>query len=269
MPYLGLMRITDLPRVYPPGSAESSPVPVSVSAPAGRCQGRLGPIRCGDLDAWIRKIGLPLAMIGLCSTLSATAFAQKRRVELRFQGGVDVSVPIFLNVDRNIVKPGAGVSGWGGLDIGWIVFDFGLGLMGNTIKTDNIPEIEAAGGGIGDQPLIRWHFSPGIRLQVPTIDAVLPYVTGSFDANLWAFEALAVDCGWYYCRGEGRFRFAPGFTGKVGVGIRLKGPFYLDVGMKYAMSGKGEFFVRKQWWLEPFVGFLFRGGSDRFDGVGY
>jgi len=221
------------------------------------------------LDAWIRKIGLPLAMIGLCSTLSATAFAQKRRVELRFQGGVDVSVPIFLNVDRNIVKPGAGVSGWGGLDIGWIVFDFGLGLMGNTIKTDNIPEIEAAGGGIGDQPLIRWHFSPGIRLQVPTIDAVLPYVTGSFDANLWAFEALAVDCGWYYCRGEGRFRFAPGFTGKVGVGIRLKGPFYLDVGMKYAMSGKGEFFVRKQWWLEPFVGFLFRGGSDRFDGVGY
>lgn len=217
----------------------------------------------------MKKIGLALAFVGLFCLVTSGASAQERRVQLRFQGGLDLGVPIFLNVDRNVVKPGASIEGWGGFDIGWVVFDFALGLMWNTIKTNNIPEVQAMGGGLGNQPLIRWHFSPGIRLQVPTIDAVLPYLTGRFDANLWQLEALGVDCGWYYCNGQGSFQFAPGFTGKVGLGIRLKGPWFLDVGMKYSLSGKGDFFQRTQWWLEPFIGFLFRGDSDRFDGVGY
>jgi hypothetical protein len=217
----------------------------------------------------MKKIGFAFAFVALFCVLASSASAQERRVQLRFQGGVDLGVPIFLDVDRDVVKPGASVEAWGGFDIGWVVFDFGLGLMWNTIKTNNIPEVEAMGGGLGNQPLIRWHFSPGIRLQVPTIDAVLPYVTGRFDANLWQLEALGTDCGWYYCRGEGRFQFAPGFTGKAGLGIRLKGPWFLDVGMKYSLSGKGQFFERTQWWLEPFIGFLFRGDSDRFDGAGY
>ncbi len=215
----------------------------------------------------MKKIGFALALFALFGALSSSASAQERRVQLRFQGGVDLGVPIFLDVDRDIVKPGASIEAWGGFDIGWVVFDFGLGLMWNRIKTDNIPEV--MGDGLGNQPLIRWHFSPGIRLQVPTIDAVLTYLTGRFDANLWQLEALGTDCGWYYCNGEGNFQFAPGFTGKAGLGIRLKGPWFLDVGMKYSLSGKGDFFQRTQWWLEPFIGFLFRGDSDRFDGVGY
>ena len=215
----------------------------------------------------MKKIGVALALASLFCVLANSASAQERRVQLRFQGGLDLGVPIFLDVDRSIVKPGMSIEGWGGFDIGWIVFDFGLGLMWSSIKTDNIPEV--MGDGLGNQPLIRWHFSPGIRLQVPTIDAVLPYLTGRFDANLWQLEVLGTDCGWYYCNGEGNFQFAPGFTGKAGLGIRLKGPWFLDVGMKYSLSGKGNFFERTQWWLEPFIGFLFRGDSDRFDGVGY
>ena len=154
-----------------------------------------------------------------------------------------------------------------GFDIGWFVGDFALGLMFTPIFTDNIPE--AMGIGIGREPLVRWHFSPGVRFQVPTLETVLPYVAARFDANLWQLAALGADCGWYYCRGEGRFRFAPGFTGKTGVGIRLKGSWFLDVGLKYSLTGKGQFFVRSQWWLEPFIGFLFRGDRDRLDGVGY
>lgn len=216
----------------------------------------------------MKKIGFAFALVGLFGMLTSHASAQERRVQLRFQGGVDLGVPIFLNVDRDVVKPGASVEVWGGFDIGWVVFDFALGLMGNTIKTNSIPDI--MDDGVGNQPLLRWHFSPGVRFQVPTIDAVLPYLTSSFDANLWLFEGPAAStCGWYYCQGEGRFQFAPGFTGKVGLGIRLKGPWFFDVGMKYAMSGKGNFFNATEWWLEPFIGFLFRGDSDRFDGVGY
>ncbi|MGB5813160.1 MAG: hypothetical protein WBG86_21680 [Polyangiales bacterium] len=116
----------------------------------------------------------------------------------------------------------------------------------------------------GNQPLIRWHFSPGVRFQVPTIDAVLPYIGGRFDANLWQLQALGADCVTSFCDGDGRFRFAPGFTAKAGLGIRLKGPWYLDVGLKTSMSGPGKFFEDTEWWVEPFIGFLYRGGTNRF-----
>jgi hypothetical protein len=203
----------------------------------------------------------------LASTTSS-ASAQERRVELRFQGGVKLGVPIFLDVDRDIVKPGASITAWGGFDIGWVVFDFGLGLQWMPTDTNEIPE-----GAIlqpsGFEPLVRFSFSPGVRFQVPNIDAVLPYITGAFDANLWTFEALGAGCAWYYCRDDGRARFAPGFTGKAGLGIHLKNAMYLDVGFQYSMSGKGDFFNSTQWWVEPFIGFIYRGDRDRFGGTGY
>jgi hypothetical protein len=171
-----------------------------------------------------------------------------------------------LDVNRDAVRPGASLTGWGGFDIGWVVFDFAFGLHWTMINTDAVPEFVTPNG---LQPLIRIHFSPGVRFQVPTIDAVLPYVTGAFDANMWQFEAFGDDCAFYYCREESRARFAPGFTGKVGLGIHLKNAIYLDVGMKYSLSGPGEFFDRTEWWLEPFVGFIYRGDRDRFGGMGY
>ena len=204
----------------------------------------------------VTKTLLAMALFVALGVVAQDARAQGRRVELRFQGGAAVGVPIFLDVDRDIVRPGASISGWGGFDIGWIVFDVGLGLMFNVVSTDDI--IEAVGMNLGDQPLIRWHFSPGIRLQIPTFDAVLPYVAAAFDANLWQFEALGVNCGWYYCRSDSQFRFAPGVTAKAGVGIHIKGPWYIDVGMKYGFTAPGNFFERSQQWVEPFVGVLFR-----------
>ncbi|MEM7138268.1 MAG: hypothetical protein AAF500_16930 [Myxococcota bacterium] len=215
----------------------------------------------------MRQIVLTSVILAGLWSCAAPGFAQERRVELRFQGGADVGVPIFLDVDRSIVRPGASINGWGGFDIGWVVFDVGLGLMFNVISTDDI--IEAIALNLGDQPLIRWHFSPGVRFQVPTIDRVLPYVGAAFDANLWQFEALGTTCGWYYCRSESRFRFAPGFTARSGVGIRVKGPWFIDVGMKYSMSAEGNFFERTQWWVEPYIGVLFRGDSGRLSDVGY
>jgi opacity protein-like surface antigen len=211
-----------------------------------------------------RWLGFFLVM-ALCS-LASSASAQDRRVEFRFQGGVKAGVPIYFNVDREIVKPGASINGWAGFDIGWFVVDFGFGLQWTPIDTDKIP---GALFPSGLEPLVRLSFSPGVRLQVPTIDAVLPYVTGAFDANLWSFAALGAGCGWYYCRDDSRGRFAPGFTGKAGLGIHLKNAMYLDVGFQYSMSGKGDFFERIQWWAEPFIGFIYRSDRDRLGGTGY
>ncbi|MGB5813161.1 MAG: hypothetical protein WBG86_21685 [Polyangiales bacterium] len=51
-----------------------------------------------------------------CLLLTSAALAQDRRVKLRFQGGVNAGVPLFLDVDRSIVKPGASLTGWGGFE---------------------------------------------------------------------------------------------------------------------------------------------------------
>ncbi len=206
-----------------------------------------------------------LLTITLC-LLASSASAQDRRVELRFQGGANLGVPIFLDVDRDIVKPGMSFTGWGGFDIGWVVFDFGLGLQWTGVDTNQIPDVVQPRG---RQPLIRWNFSPGVRFQVATVEAVLPYVTAAFDANLWSFEALGSNCVSYYCRDNGRAQFAPGFTGKAGLGIHLKNAMYLDLGFQYSMSGKGDFFNQTQWWVEPFVGFIYRGDKDRLGGTRY
>jgi hypothetical protein len=213
----------------------------------------------------VQRLFMLAVVSGFCLGASGV-LAQERRVELRFQGGVELGVPVFLDVDRDIVKTGASVKGWGGFDIGWAVFDLALGLQWTAIDTDEIPGVFDPSG---TEPLIRWHLSPGVRLQVPTLDAVLPYVTGAFDANLWSFAALATGCGWYYCRDDGRAKFAPGFTGKAGLGILLKGSMYLDVGFQYSLSGKGSFFERTQWWVEPFIGFIYRGDRDRLGGTGF
>jgi hypothetical protein len=215
----------------------------------------------------MRKKGLSIATLGLLLlAVTSIASAQERRVNMRFQGGAQLGVPIFLGVDHSIVRPGASLTGWGGFDLGWFVFDFGLGFQWTRIDTYNIPGIFDRPG---NEPLVRLFFSPEIRFQVPTIDAVLPYITGSFDANIWNFAALGSGCAWYYCRNDGRGKFAPGFSGKAGLGIRLKGAMFLDVGFQYSMSGKGQFFERTQRWLSPFIGFFYRGDRNRLGGMGY
>jgi opacity protein-like surface antigen len=214
----------------------------------------------------MRRTGLA-ALLGLVVlTIASSGLAQERRVDMRFQGGVKLGVPVFLDVDRSIVRPGASIMGWGGFDLGWFVFGFGLGFQWNRIDTNNIPNVFER---LGNEPLVRLFFSPEVRFQVPLVDAVLPYVTGAFDANIWSFEALGAGCGWYYCREDGRGQFAPGFTGKAGLGIHLKRAMYLDVGFQYSMSGKGRFFERTQWWMEPFIGFIYRGDRDRLGGTGF
>ena len=208
----------------------------------------------------------PVLVALVFATLASSASAQERRVELRFQGGAEVGVPIFFNVDREIVKPGASLQGWAGFDIGWVVFEFALGLHWTPIDTNKIPEAFIT---TGFEPLVRLSFSPGVRFQVPLYDAVLPYVNGAFDANIWSFAALGQGCAWFYCRSDSLGQFAPGFSGKAGVGIHLKGSMYLDVGMQYSISWPGSFFERRQMWAEPFIGFIYRGDSDRFGGTGY
>lgn len=181
---------------------------------------------------------------------------KKQEKGVRFTWAFDLGVPIFLDVDSDIVRPGADLSWFGGADFGWFVIGGAIGGGWNPVRLNNIPGTNLS----GREPLKRIFFSiPELRFQVPSRGRVLPYLSGSFDMNLWNFLESQLGCGWWYCTAVAKYRFTPGFTGRVGLGIGIKGGSHIDVGLKYSFSGEGDFFERSHWWLSPYVGFLMRG----------
>lgn len=180
---------------------------------------------------------------------------EEKGIDKMFQWGIGVGVPVFLNVDSSIVRPGADLDFFGGLDIGYVMFALGVGIMWTPVSASNIPGAEA---GLGRSPLTRLYFFPEVRFQVPNESLALPYLSGTFDANWWNFRETGVNCGWWYCTQTSVYRFTPGFTGKVGVALEIKRGIHIDMGMKYSLSGKGDFFARTEWWLTPFVGVIVR-----------
>lgn len=173
------------------------------------------------------------------------------------QGGINVGVPLFRDVDKDVVRPGADIHGFGGYDIGYAMFGLDLGAMWTPI---DLREVSAAAPGTnpGRSPVTRLYFSPEVRVQVPNKSPILPYVAITFDANWWRFRETEVECSFWYCAQVKVFRFTPGFTAKGGIAFRIKEGVHVDVGFKYSMSGTGNFFLRREQWITPYVGVLAR-----------
>jgi hypothetical protein len=177
-------------------------------------------------------------------------------VKTQFNWAFTIGVPIWLNVPLEVVRPGADLSWVGGVDIGYAVFGFGVGVMWTPI---NLREYVDEDGNSGSQsPVTRLYFFPEVRLQVPNDSVVLPYLSGAFDVNWWNFRETGLRCGFWFCNTRSIYRFTPGFTGKVGLAFEIKRGVKIDVGMKYSLTGKGDFFNTTRWWLTPYVGVLVR-----------
>jgi hypothetical protein len=179
-------------------------------------------------------------------------------IQKLFQWSLNIGVPVFLNVDLQRVRPGADLGWVGGLDIGYVVFGFGVGVMWTPIDLNGYMDDNGNTYMGGRSPLTRLYFFPEIRFQVPNDSIVLPYLTGAFDVNWWNFKETGLVCGFWFCSTSSIYRFTPGFTSKVGLAFELKRGVKLDVGMKWSMSGKGDFFAETRWWLTPYLGVLVR-----------
>lgn len=173
------------------------------------------------------------------------------------QGGVTIGVPVALDIDRDIVRPGADLQFFGGYDIGYMMFGLNLGVSWNPINFNEIPTVPP-GVSPGRDPLTRLYFAPEVRAQIPNRSPIMPYVAATFDANWWHLRETAVGCNVWYCTQVAVFRFTPGFTAKAGIAIRLRGGNHVDVGVKYSLSGPGDFFNQRQQWVTPYVGYLVR-----------
>lgn len=173
------------------------------------------------------------------------------------QGGLNIGVPLFLDVDRNVVRPGADIHGFGGYDMGYAMFGLDLGAMWTPIDLDKISTL-APGTNPGRSPVTRLYFAPEVRVQIPNQSRILPYVAITFDANWWQFRETDIGCGFWYCYQFKVFRFTPGFTAKGGLAFRVREGIHIDVGFKYSLSGPGNFFLRREQWITPYIGILSR-----------
>lgn len=174
-----------------------------------------------------------------------------------YQGAFHIGVPIWLNIDRDVVRPGADLYGFGGYDMGYVVFGLSLGVMWVPINFNNIPEAPP-GSSYDRRPMTRLYFAPEFRVQVPNKSPVLLHVGITFDANWWRVAATDIVCGAFYCVRTAVFRFTPGMTATLGLAFRVSTGAHIDVGVKYSLSGAGSFFLRREQWVTPYIGMLFR-----------
>jgi hypothetical protein len=174
-----------------------------------------------------------------------------------YQGSFSLGIPIWLNVDSNVVRPGADLNFFGGFDIGYAVFGLALGAMWTPINFYNIPNLPP-GSGYDRSPMTRLYLAPEVRVQVPNNTPMLPYIGITFDANWWRVKATDIVCGYYYCTRVAVFRFTPGMTAKLGLAFEVSRGTHIDIGVKYSLSGPGSFFFRREQWITPYFGMLFR-----------
>jgi hypothetical protein len=180
----------------------------------------------------------------------------------RMYGGVDLGVPLMLDVDHDLIRPGVNLHLQGGVDLGYAAFFLHGGWRWIPVDFDRAadskhPEYE----GQGRDPLRNPYFGLGVRGQIPNRSRVMPYASVSFDFNFWNFHETELACGGYYywwCADYDVYRFTPGFSGRLGLAVHIMQGVYFDFGMGASMSFAGDFFDQNQSWIEPFAGVLMR-----------
>jgi hypothetical protein len=176
--------------------------------------------------------------------------------------GLTVGVPIMLNTDSELIRPGGDFNVQGGINFGYV----GAFLHGGWrfIPVDFDRALDA---GIdtydrtGRDRLKNPYFGFGVRGQVPNRSRFVPYLSGAFDFNFWNFRESAVACGGYgywWCGSYDVYRFTPGFTGRIGTTIALGRHTSIDAGLGMTMSFEGNFFESNQSWVEPYLGVVHR-----------
>jgi hypothetical protein len=173
-----------------------------------------------------------------------------------YQGAFNLGVPIWLDVNRDVVRPGADLNFFGAYDMGYVAFGLGVGAMWTPINFGDIPE--ASGVGYERRPMTRLYLAPELRVQVPNATPLMPYAAVTFDANWWRVARTDIVCGAFYCSRAAAFLFSPGMTAKLGIALRVMEGTYLDVGVRYSLTGPGSFFSRREQWIAPYFGMLFR-----------
>jgi hypothetical protein len=213
----------------------------------------------GDFGSSSYQSGLdPAWGVTPTTTSSGPSFMRPRSF-----GAFDLGVPVLLNVDHDLLRPGVDLHAQGGVDLGYVAFFVHGGWRWFPVDFDRATSAgNAQYSGNGREPLKNPYFGLGVRVQVPNQSRVLPYASGSFDFNFWNFNETGVACatGYYswWCTDYNVYRFTPGFSGRVGAAVEVRNGLYIDLGVNVSMTFQGDFFEENQVWVEPFLGVMQR-----------
>jgi hypothetical protein len=173
------------------------------------------------------------------------------------QSSIYFGSPIWLSDAP--VDPGFEFELRGGLKVGILVPEVGLGMRWNWANVDkieqNFPDVVAPQAYAGENLQGMW-FSMGLRVE-PKMksEKFQPYLSGAFDMMLWGTSFDTTEfCGLFTCSTVRDWEFAPGFSGRAGLRIQPKPFIGIDLGAKLGMSFNGWAFANSQSWIEPYAG---------------
>lgn len=182
------------------------------------------------------------------------------------QSSLYLGSPIWMS--NAPLDPGFEFELRGGLKIGVLVPELGLGMRWNWANVDKIeqgfPDVNRPDAYAGENLQGMW-FSMGLRVE-PTMktDKVQPYISGAFDMMLWGTSFDTTEfCGFWTCSTVRNYEFAPGFSGRAGLRFTPKPFIGIDLGAKVGMSFPGWAFVSTQSYITPYAGFTFIMGAGR------
>ena len=185
-------------------------------------------------------------------TVTVVAPPPRHHAPLHRQLSIWAGVPLFADVDRDIVRPGGAVQLRYGFDHGWFVPELLVGYQGTPVEWGLLdPAYERA-------PLSQMLFEVGMRFQYMNESLALPYLGAGIDTLWWFLRDAADVCGVLLCVGRDSPTVTFGFSFRGGVALEVRENVLLDLGLTAQVSLEGDLFDHARWWLTPFVGITLR-----------
>jgi len=142
------------------------------------------------------------------------------------QTSVYLDVPIFLT-NADIVRPGVGIHGRFGWEIGFLVPQAQVGIQANFMPAQTVD-----GMVLDRTTLANIWFSLGVRLQFLNRSRFVPFVDLNARFNFWSYSQRDAAGGVY----ANDFTFEPGILGAVGMAIELTAKLGLEVALNAMMT---------------------------------
>lgn len=168
-----------------------------------------------------------------------------------FKADVNLEVPIPLTDEHDSAKPGFGISGMFGWDLGFLLPTANIGWAWNGL---NVPSQYG-----GDRSLTRFHMGIGLMAEFENRSFVTPVFGALLDLNWWHVSGdVSVQCGGYYywgCYQVNDYDYTTGFTFKAGADFRFPNNdrVTLGTGVLPAVTLSGGPFREAEWWISPYA----------------